>query len=337
MNILLTSAGRRSYMVNYFKKALSNKGRVHASNSEWSIALKAANNSLITPLIYDSKYISFLLKYCIKNKISAIIPLFDVDIPILSKSRELFEEKGIKVIVADYKTTQICNDKWKTYLFLKSIGLGTPASYLSLKDALKALKSREIRYPVMIKPRWGMGSIAIYSAQNDEELKILYNKTKDIIFDSYLKYESRSDPDNSIIIQEKIEGIEMGFDILKDLKGNLLTYVPKLKLSMRAGETDSAKIVSKNADLDMLVNKLSNSLSFIGNLDVDCFKTKKGYYTLDMNCRFGGQYPFSHLAGVNFPKAIVQMLKNIPIRKRLLKFKKNIIGVKDIQPITIKK
>lgn len=33
MNILLTSAGRRTYLVEYFKKALGGQGKVYASNS----------------------------------------------------------------------------------------------------------------------------------------------------------------------------------------------------------------------------------------------------------------------------------------------------------------
>ena len=33
MNILLTSAGRRTYLVEYFKEALAGHGKVYASNS----------------------------------------------------------------------------------------------------------------------------------------------------------------------------------------------------------------------------------------------------------------------------------------------------------------
>ena len=36
MNILLTSAGRRTYMVEYFKEVLNGNGEVHASNSDYT-------------------------------------------------------------------------------------------------------------------------------------------------------------------------------------------------------------------------------------------------------------------------------------------------------------
>ena len=34
MNVLLTSVGRRAYMVKYFKQALGNSGQVHVGNSD---------------------------------------------------------------------------------------------------------------------------------------------------------------------------------------------------------------------------------------------------------------------------------------------------------------
>ena len=117
MNILLTTAGRRSYLINYFKEALAGKGLIYAGNSDYTPALQAADRYVITPLIYDDTYISFLMNFAKQNNIDAIIPLFDIDLPILAKSKDIFDEHNIKVIVSDYKITEICNDKWKTYLF----------------------------------------------------------------------------------------------------------------------------------------------------------------------------------------------------------------------------
>jgi carbamoyl-phosphate synthase large subunit len=64
MNILLTSVGRRSYLVKYFKEALGKDGEVHVSNS---IAITPsfiyADKSVVTPLIYENGYIPFLLNF----------------------------------------------------------------------------------------------------------------------------------------------------------------------------------------------------------------------------------------------------------------------------------
>ena len=55
-NILLTSAGRRTYLIEYFKEAVAGEGRVHAANSQICPAFAAADQWVITPLIYDENY-----------------------------------------------------------------------------------------------------------------------------------------------------------------------------------------------------------------------------------------------------------------------------------------
>ena len=180
-----------------------------------------------------------------------------------------------------------------------------------------------------------MGSIGIFEADDKEELLVLYKKTLNSIKNSYLKYESTQELDKSIIIQEKLLGDEYGLDVFNDLNGGFLTCVAKKKLAMRAGETDSAEIIENN-ELTKIGIKISQLSKHIGNLDVDCFYVDNRFYILEMNCRFGGQYPFSHLAGVNFPKAIVEMLKNNVVDSTLLTPTYGTKGFKDILPVELK-
>ena len=56
---------------------------------------------------------------------------------------------------------------------------------------------------MIIKPRWGMGSLEIFTADNEEELMIFYKKIRRNILNSYLKYEAQQDLEKSVIIQEK--------------------------------------------------------------------------------------------------------------------------------------
>jgi carbamoyl-phosphate synthase large subunit len=335
MNILLTSVGRRAYMVSYFKEAFKEIGQVHAANSTETYAMYVADKAVITPLIYETAYIEFLLSYCAEQDIRAIISLFDIDLPILAKNKTRFIENGVQVIVSDYKVIQICGDKWLTYLFLVGNGFFTPKTFLSIAECKTELEKGIIQFPLMIKPRWGMGSIGIYQADDLNELDILYRKTKKNIFDSYLKFESSHNPENSVIVQEKLIGKEYGLDVFNNLNGNFLTCIPKIKIAMRAGETDIAEIID-NSELYELGKNLSQKLKHIANLDVDCFKIGDNYFVLEMNCRFGGQYPFCHLAGVNFPKAIMNMLMGNPVNKSFLKAKYGVIGIKDINPVRIK-
>lgn len=329
VNILLTSVGRRSYLVKYFKESLGANGIVHVSNSSnLTPAFKYADKSIVTPLIYEEDYIPFLLQYCRANSIDAIISLFDIDLPILSKNKKAFEKIGTRIVVSDESVINICNDKLETHKFLNDNGFRTPKTYTSINTALSAISDNKIGYPVIIKPRWGMGSIGVYEADNELELKVLYNKVIKNIKESYLKYESK-DLDESVIIQEKLIGKEYGLDVINNLESEYENTIVKEKYAMRSGETDCAKTVNIPV-LKELGKQISKKLHHIANLDVDVFLVKDTPYILEMNSRFGGGYPFSHMAGVDLPTTIVSWLKGENYNPELLIERVDVISHKDI-------
>ncbi len=113
MNILLTSVGRRGYLVQYFKQALNGMGKIHVANSSpITPAFSYADRWVVTPLIYDKDYIHFLIQYCETNNIDAIISLFDIDLPILASHKDLFQDHGMSLLVSDIDVNSSCNEKW---------------------------------------------------------------------------------------------------------------------------------------------------------------------------------------------------------------------------------
>ena len=77
---------------------------------------------------------------------------------------------------------------------------------------------------------------------------------------------------------------------------------------MRSGETDKAVTVDL-PEVREIGRKIGENLGHIGNLDVDIMQRGDGTYcVLELNPRFGGGFPFSYAAGVNYPKAIIQWL-----------------------------
>ena len=334
MNILLTSVGRRSYLVKYFKEALSGEGKVYVSNStNQSPAFQVADGYIVTPLIYDDNYIPFLLGYCKENHISAIISLFDIDLPILSKNKKLFENNGIVVIVSDYEVIEKCNDKYLTYNFLAENGFNSPKTYIDFESAKNDISLGLLEYPLFVKPRWGMGSISVFEAADEEELEIFYKKVKRELLNSYLKYESSIDIDRAVLIQEKLNGQEYGLDVINNLKGEYQNTIVKKKIAMRSGETDCA-VTLDIPSLKNLGQVLSAKLGHIANLDVDVFVVDDKPYVLEMNARFGGGYPFSHMAGVNLPKAIVNWINGIE-NDDILTANSNVMCQKDIRLVQL--
>ena len=105
MNILLTSVGRRAYIIDYLRdvyKKLGLVGNIIATNSDMNTtAMSVADKAFESPIIYDEKYIPFLLEICKCEKIDMLISLFDIDLMILAKNKGRFEEMGVKVIVSN--------------------------------------------------------------------------------------------------------------------------------------------------------------------------------------------------------------------------------------------
>lgn len=318
MNILFTCAGRRTYLLKYFKENMAEGDKIVATDMQLSApALTAADIKVQVPAVYDPKYIDITLDICKKYNVNALLCLNDLELPILAENKDRFAEIGVTVIVSDPSVIDICFDKYKTAQWVESIGLNAPKTYVRLVDAKAALAKGDIAFPLFMKPRWGSGSIGLESIADMEELDIYYNLLMKKIKKTILA--TASVGDEYIMIQEKLTGKEYGLDIMNDLQGNNVGVSVKQKLAMRAGETDKAITVDIPEVYEM-GKIIGQNLHHIGNLDVDIMQRANGdYCVLELNPRFGGGYPFSYEAGANLPRAILNWLKGETVDASILK------------------
>lgn len=317
MNILFTCAGRRTYLLKYFKDNMNDGDKVVATDMQQSApALQVADVKVQVPAVYDPEYVNITLEICKEHEIDALISLNDLELPILAVNKARFEALGVKVIVSAPEVIDIAFDKYKTAQWVVSHGLVAPKTYVRLAEVKKALAEGEIEFPLFMKPRWGAGSIGLESISDMEELDVCYNLLMKKIKKTILA--TASVGEEYIIIQEMLTGSEFGLDVMNDLCGKNVAVSVKQKLAMRAGETDKAVMVDL-PELRDIGKKIGEALKHIGNLDVDIMQRADGAYcVLDLNPRFGGGYPFSYEAGVNMPKAIIQWVKGEDVDPAIL-------------------
>lgn len=317
MNILFTCAGRRTYLLKYFKENLSEGDKVVATDMQLSApALQVADVKLQVPAVYDPKYIDITLQICKEQKIDALLSLNDLELSLLAENKARFEAEGVKVIVSNPKVIDIAFDKYKTAQWVESLGLKSPQTFVRLEDAKRALQTGELVFPLFMKPRWGSGSIGLETIADMEELDTYYNLLMKKIKKTILA--TASVGDEYIMIQEKLTGNEFGLDVMNDLEGNHVAVSVKQKLAMRAGETDKA-VTLDLPEVREIGRKIGEALKHIGNLDVDVMQNAKGEYcVLELNPRFGGGFPFSYEAGVNLPKAIIEWIKGNEVDASML-------------------
>lgn len=317
MNILFTCAGRRTYLLKYFKEQLGPNDKIIGADMQLTApALSAADVRVLVPAVYDERYVDALLEICENNKVDVLISLNDLELPILADKRELFDAVGTTLLVSSPEVIDICFDKLRTSKYVQSLGLRSPKTYSNLVDALAALNSGNVQFPLVIKPRWGSASIGIEFVDNVEDLRIVYELIKRKIRKGILGEASQHD-ENFILIQEKITGKEFGLDIINDLNGENVSVSVKQKLAMRSGETDKATTVD-NAELRQIGETIGSNIGHIGNMDCDILEMDGKYYVLELNPRFGGGFPFSYEAGVNLPKAIIKWVAGEPFDNKEL-------------------
>jgi carbamoyl-phosphate synthase large subunit len=305
MNVLLTCAGRRNYLVKFFQEALDGRGEVFAGDaSKDAPALQQADKSFILPPANQTAYIEMLLTLCQQHSVLLLLSLNDLELPLLARHSARFRGVGTIPIISSPDVVDLCFDKWRTFNFLKSLNLEAPNTYLSLAEAQAALTRGDISFPLVVKPRWGTASIGIQYPDDDEELELDYTLAKKRHARTILREINATDPEKCILIQRRLCGQEYGLDVINDLEGHYVCTLVKQKVGMRAGETDRAKTV-KSARLERVGEMIGRRLGHIGVLDCDAMVTEDGCYVLDMNPRFGGGYPFSHIAGANLPAALL--------------------------------
>jgi len=324
LNILFSTVGRRGYIIDYFREQLPKDSVLIGTsdrndcNSEFTSGFSHCDKSYIVPSIKNEReYIDKLLDICKNDKVDMLLSFYDYDTYILSKYLDEFRDIGVKPVISSHEVNIIAFDKVETYKFLKSNGFKTPWTMTSEEMSQTAIPS----YPVIVKPRFGFGSNAISLAHDRSEVEF------------FLKYYDNED----MMIQEFIEGAEYSFDILNDFNGQTITAVVKQKMKMRSGETDQGYAIKDDrlADIGM---KLGHKLGHIGPLDVDFFIKEGDPYILELNPRFGGGYPITYLAGLDFPKILIYLAKGEIDSSNYEKYhdyKEGIAMIKDISILKI--
>ncbi len=335
MNVLLTSAGRRSYVVHYFREALDENSKVIVANTIADApAMQVADVAIQVPASHEPGYVPALLDICKKHQVQLMLSLHDFDTTLLAPHRQKFINIGVLPVLSDPDFVNICYDKFATANFLKTLNLPYCLTCLSLDETVELLKKGRLKFPIILKPKSGFGSIGLYLAQDERDLYDCCRLLRKDIAGSPIVNSPDFDLDTSIIFQQIVKGKEYGVDLIHDLKGGFATVIIEKKLAMRSGETDSAIIVDEPI-LVQLAKTLSRHSKHVGVLDLDVIIENGTPYILEMNPRFGGHYPFAHLAGANIPAALIAWAHGREPNPVWLKAEIGVKGYKELVPTRI--
>ncbi len=286
MTIILTAIGKRVELI----KHLKTQGRVvGVDSSEVNAGRYFTDAFYLVPKASENGYIDSLLGLCKKEKADYIIPLHEAEFDILCDNRERFEKAGTTLILSDKSIIDICKDKNRTAHFFEKYNIPTPITYD--KEQIN-----NAAFPLIIKPSDGMGSMGVFAANDEEDLKYALKKT--------------SNP----IIQERVTGTEYTADVLCDMGGNIVYIVPRERIEVRDGEVNKSRVVLDDSIIDLsvkVVDALKEEGTVRGPLTLQCFKRRDGSLKmLEINPRFGGGVPLSFASGADYSKVFLEISEN---------------------------
>jgi carbamoyl-phosphate synthase large subunit len=332
VNVLLTAAGRRSYLVRYFQQALRGAGRVLAANSHHEApAMTAADVPLLVPPSHSDEYPETIAELCQRHEVALLCSCHDLDVLALAPMRERLRQHGTTAMLPDVEWARICLDKFACGERLRASGILTPWASVSLERTLRALAAAEVRFPIVVKARLGFGSLGLYVCHDEVTLRNAYRRAFDELRTGLADEFLPLPPEERVLMQAALDGPERCVDLVHDLNGDYAAHFVCEVHAMRAGESDSATTLPHDV-LGDLPHRLAALTRHPGIWGVDVMMDGTAPKVIDVNPRFTGDYPFHHLAGADVPAALLAWVAGEEPKDEWLRPATGVRGFKDLVP-----
>ena len=222
---------------------------------------------------------------------------------LMAKNTDKFAKLGCMVLISSPEVIDICQDKRKTYKFLKTNGFDTPET-ISYRGAIA---KKSLRYPCFLKPWDGCASRGNAVVRNRKEL---------VFFGSRIP---------NCIVQRFIDGIEYTCDAYVDFDMNVRCVVPRKRIETRTGEVSKGKVVKNMKIMTQVADIVKKIGAGPGIITIQVIVTNDDKIkAIEINPRFGGGVPLSIKAGTNFPKWVLQELIHEKPKIKFDAFKDNL-------------
>lgn len=231
--------------------------------------------------INEEAYLKFICEICETEMIEYIIPLTDVEVDILSASRELFLEKNIILCISDEASIKVCRNKYLLYQFLNKY----ENVQLIPTRLLTEINVGESQFPVVVKPYNGRSSQGLQYINDVKELDLL-DKVNDV---------------SQYIVQPKIEGKVVTVDVIRDPEKKMIIAVCRKELLRTLNGAGLSVRVFHDEKLERKAKEIAEYLNIKGCVNFEFIETREGeHFFLECNPRFSGGIKFSCMAGYDF-------------------------------------
>lgn len=271
----------------------------------------------------DKNYIKSIFDICEKENITTIIPQYGNELVPLSQNKELFEKRGIKVLVTDdTEMLKIACNKWKLYDYLKDCDFIPHYKYVkdlsSLEKAVFDLGYPNV--PVCIKPVDGEGSRG-FRIITGEKLNVFNEKsgTVKIGWDIFKEQIEKSGHIPDLLAMEYLPGTEYSVDcVCKD--GFSYICIPRQREETSMGVA-TVSVIEKNQEIIDLSKDIISRLHLSYNVNIQFKYSSSGKPRLiEINPRVSGSLVANCGAGVNMLELSLKAAYGLPVRNIKVKW-----------------
>lgn len=330
--MVIGSAGRRLYLVDWFRQAyvgLGLKGRVIVTeNDPTSAAAGYGDIGRRLPRYADPDYGPALLALVDELRPSLFLSVNDYELMHLHAATDLAEqmrERGVLVPGVDRAWQLGCADKLRMAQLLEGIGVPTPRTVTG-DDEAGIAEIAEASDLLVVKHRLGSGSSGLALVGADG----VRAAVDAAIASAPAPADGSAPSGQDVVVQPCLPGVEHGVDLVADLRepGALRAVLARRKMRMRAGETDKAA----SADPTPFVanaERIARAAQLTGLIDTDMFLAEGGEPSvIDINPRFGGGYPFVHLAGADVPRFYLARALGLEVGEEWREYAPGVVSAK---------
>ncbi|WP_043503488.1 ATP-grasp domain-containing protein [Georgenia sp. SUBG003] len=333
VTVVIGSAGRRLYLIEWFRDALARlglAGEVLATEHDpTSASFGFADRGVVMPAYSDAAYAPAMVDLFTRERPALFVSVNDYELQVLSEGlADRLRETGCAVVGLSRAGQEQASDKYLMSRLLNRAGVAVPRTVLGSRWESLVAGDGAAGTQYVVKHRFGSGSSGLRLTDRDG-LAAAVEAASGSATDIHGRPALRAS--DAVVVQPRLVGQEFGVDGVFGLgqpAGVLHGTLARRKVRMRSGETDKAVTVDA-APFAPVVARLGAALRATGTVDMDLIRDRDGVlWVIDVNPRFGGGYPFMHVAGADAPTFLLASALGLRPDPALLRYETGVVAAK---------
>jgi carbamoyl-phosphate synthase large subunit len=265
----------------------------------------AARHAVVSPPTNAHRFVGEITAICKTHSVDLIVSTDSEEMLVLAGREHLL---GAAIWLPQRRTVVACVDKWRFWKIAQHALVPAVPTALGEDDVTAIVE--EIPGPWIVKPRFGRGSLDVYTVDDPAELEWACRRI--------------TEP----IVQTRLTGREFTLDMLTDHDGRLAGAVPRWRLETRAGISTKGRTFADER-VTRIAERVVEIFSLRGAATLQGFVTDDDrIVVIEVNPRFSGGLSLSLAAGADLVGEFVRGALGEPVRPERLQFRPGVTMVR---------